>query len=128
MIRRPPRSTLFPYTTLFRSWRSGGANTTTIRRLTRSRRHQLLAMLGAIIAIVIGFAAILAHLVFVRHPTSFAKVPARRLTPDVRGADLGGGACGLCARPRHSLPRSGGGRPLPELCNNLWLGLPPDVG
>src|SRR5689334_24735637 len=22
MIRRPPRSTLFPYTTLFRSWRS----------------------------------------------------------------------------------------------------------
>src|SRR2546430_12727933 len=25
MIRRPPRSTLFPYTTLFRSWgRSGG--------------------------------------------------------------------------------------------------------
>src|SRR3712207_7409730 len=27
MIRRPPRSTLFPYTTLFRSWRrSGGAS------------------------------------------------------------------------------------------------------
>src|SRR6266566_3373282 len=25
MIRRPPRSTLFPYTTLFRSGRSGGA-------------------------------------------------------------------------------------------------------
>src|SRR3712207_8783059 len=24
MIRRPPRSTLFPYTTLFRSWGSGG--------------------------------------------------------------------------------------------------------
>src|SRR5260370_11202497 len=24
MIRRPPRSTLFPYTTLFRSWRSCG--------------------------------------------------------------------------------------------------------
>src|SRR2546427_7804360 len=24
MIRRPPRSTLFPYTTLFRSWHSGG--------------------------------------------------------------------------------------------------------
>src|SRR3712207_8970478 len=23
MIRRPPRSTLFPYTTLFRSWRVG---------------------------------------------------------------------------------------------------------
>src|SRR3712207_8198022 len=25
MIRRPPRSTLFPYTTLFRSTRTGGA-------------------------------------------------------------------------------------------------------
>src|SRR2546429_7204543 len=24
MIRRPPRSTLFPYTTLFRSWQAGG--------------------------------------------------------------------------------------------------------
>src|SRR2546429_4846815 len=24
MIRRPPRSTLFPYTTLFRSWRARG--------------------------------------------------------------------------------------------------------
>src|SRR3712207_7816367 len=24
MIRRPPRSTLFPYTTLFRSWREKG--------------------------------------------------------------------------------------------------------
>src|SRR2546422_4631320 len=24
MIRRPPRSTLFPYTTLFRSWDAGG--------------------------------------------------------------------------------------------------------
>src|SRR5690349_23184777 len=24
MIRRPPRSTLFPYTTLFRSWGGGG--------------------------------------------------------------------------------------------------------
>src|SRR2546426_8421221 len=23
MIRRPPRSTLFPYTTLFRSWKNG---------------------------------------------------------------------------------------------------------
>src|SRR3712207_7981681 len=26
MIRRPPRSTLFPYTTLFRSRRAGGAD------------------------------------------------------------------------------------------------------
>src|SRR2546425_5812502 len=27
MIRRPPRSTLFPYTTLFRSWAGVAANT-----------------------------------------------------------------------------------------------------
>src|SRR3712207_8153520 len=26
MIRRPPRSTLFPYTTLFRSWRPGASD------------------------------------------------------------------------------------------------------
>src|SRR5437588_5661537 len=25
MIRRPPRSTLFPYTTLFRNWRTGAS-------------------------------------------------------------------------------------------------------
>src|SRR5258708_13408249 len=35
MIRRPPRSTLFPYTTLFRSgcdlWRAAGAETRTWR-------------------------------------------------------------------------------------------------
>src|SRR3712207_8940647 len=29
MIRRPPRSTLFPYTTLFRSWRGSGATSRT---------------------------------------------------------------------------------------------------
>src|SRR5689334_24580112 len=33
MIRRPPRSTLFPYTTLFRSWRG--------TRLVLQRSHQL---------------------------------------------------------------------------------------
>src|SRR2546426_11873345 len=33
MIRRPPRSTLFPYTTLFRSM--GGANTEVTDRTTR---------------------------------------------------------------------------------------------
>src|SRR5690606_42021946 len=33
MLRRPPRSTLFPYTTLFRSWRGNGR---TGRRTDRS--------------------------------------------------------------------------------------------
>src|SRR3712207_8546516 len=33
MIRRPPRSTLFPYTTLFRSARASGDVSETVRRL-----------------------------------------------------------------------------------------------
>src|SRR5438093_7703179 len=41
MIRRPPRSTLFPYTTLFRSTRalassSGSTNISTVRRMAPS--------------------------------------------------------------------------------------------
>src|SRR5256885_12787413 len=36
MIRRPPRSTLFPYTTLFRS---GGTSRPPARRGLRERRH-----------------------------------------------------------------------------------------
>src|SRR3712207_9200312 len=55
MIRRPPRSTLFPYTTLFRSWpiqgekssaippKFGGSNTLLVGRIigstTRPRRR-----------------------------------------------------------------------------------------
>src|SRR2546425_9645456 len=38
MIRRPPRSTLFPYTTLFRS-RSAGADRWTVSRRARPRVH-----------------------------------------------------------------------------------------
>src|SRR5256885_7426051 len=37
MIRRPPRSTLFPYTTLFRSYRVGVATRREGRRLPQSR-------------------------------------------------------------------------------------------
>src|SRR3712207_7822925 len=42
MIRRPPRSTLFPYTTLFRSVRSGqlGRRGSAHRRLTLGRSAQ----------------------------------------------------------------------------------------
>src|SRR5436305_9707516 len=48
MIRRPPRSTLFPYTTLFRSRRqsrcrptrwTGSTEPTTLRISTRSEEH-----------------------------------------------------------------------------------------
>src|SRR2546425_9731781 len=43
MIRRPPRSTLFPYTTLFRSWPAGEV---ALRRaaLCGAQPHQLLPL------------------------------------------------------------------------------------
>src|SRR2546430_7287762 len=41
MIRRPPRSTLFPYTTLFRS-AAGGAGGRSLPHLSGSRRGGLL--------------------------------------------------------------------------------------
>src|SRR2546426_8516648 len=40
MIRRPPRSTLFPYTTLFRSWVGSGA-----RRSQRRPAHEFTSRL-----------------------------------------------------------------------------------
>src|SRR2546430_8693944 len=40
MIRRPPRSTLFPYTTLFRSWAEGCLRIESWRK-TRKSRQQL---------------------------------------------------------------------------------------
>src|SRR5256886_8384776 len=39
MIRRPPRSTLFPYTTLFRSPRGERGSAGSVRRRTQLRRH-----------------------------------------------------------------------------------------
>src|SRR3712207_8806552 len=49
MIRRPPRSTLFPYTTLFRScYRLGGRSGSTCYRSAteRGRRHVLACSQG----------------------------------------------------------------------------------
>src|SRR5437016_10716973 len=40
MIRRPPRSTLFPYTTLFRSPRNATGDTTSLRSRPRSPSTQ----------------------------------------------------------------------------------------
>src|SRR5256885_4856524 len=42
MIRRPPRSTLFPYTTLFRSPRSGASGAAHARGHAPSRRPDFL--------------------------------------------------------------------------------------
>src|SRR3989454_5024936 len=41
MIRRPPRSTLFPYTTLFRSWEAGLVLTGTEVKSLRDRKASL---------------------------------------------------------------------------------------
>src|SRR2546430_3268684 len=41
MIRRPPRSTLFPYTTLFRSHLLQAGHTLTVYNRTRARADQL---------------------------------------------------------------------------------------
>src|SRR5690348_18175127 len=48
MIRRPPRSTLFPYTTLFRSWRDGVHSYLTYLRDRLAIAHELLAKSGSI--------------------------------------------------------------------------------
>src|SRR2546429_5389815 len=52
MIRRPPRSTLFPYTTLFRSSRSSAASSLALRAGdARDDRHPLvLAAARAVVA------------------------------------------------------------------------------
>src|SRR3712207_7713627 len=41
MIRRPPRSTLFPYTTLFRSWGGNGANNSNVNDKGQGMYNQL---------------------------------------------------------------------------------------
>src|SRR2546430_4436116 len=46
MIRRPPRSTLFPYTTLFRSRRAGDELTRHHQRLLVGQRHALAGLEG----------------------------------------------------------------------------------
>src|SRR2546429_3183251 len=56
MIRRPPRSTLFPYTTLFRSRYLSAAERESARRL--KLRHLLLMILRtALIAVIVLAAA-----------------------------------------------------------------------
>src|SRR2546422_3597200 len=44
MIRRPPRSTLFPYTTLFRSWRAGLERQSCALRPREPTQHQLIGV------------------------------------------------------------------------------------
>src|SRR2546429_6495336 len=85
MIRRPPRSTLFPYTTLFRS---------------------LLATLAALAVVALGVAW------YVRGANVALKRPAKPLF--VRKWVAGGGAAGGPGPPQPPPfgPAPGGGRPL----------------
>src|SRR3712207_8001819 len=57
MIRRPPRSTLFPYTTLFRSWLASAGDDGTVRiwdPATGTQRHSLTGHLGGVQALAIA--------------------------------------------------------------------------
>src|SRR5689334_24672472 len=52
MLRRPPRSTLFPYTTLFRSWITQGAREVHLGEPHRVAREELrdhVAVLGLLL-------------------------------------------------------------------------------
>src|SRR5256884_8840741 len=51
MIRRPPRSTLFPYTTLFRSWGAIGTPVHTLAGVSGLPESDLSAMIGRILPI-----------------------------------------------------------------------------
>src|SRR5687768_17696892 len=44
MLRRPPRSTLFPYTTLFRSFEPFGPTLPLTKRMTLDRRQRALVL------------------------------------------------------------------------------------
>src|SRR3712207_8018748 len=54
MIRRPPRSTLFPYTTLFRSARAGGAAEADVL-VRRDGLRDRLVLAGAVQALLLLF-------------------------------------------------------------------------
>src|SRR3989441_10315192 len=93
MIRRPPRSTLFPYTTLFRSKPLGGART--VRRFLEKpspARAALLRSQGALWNTGLfawGVARFLGE----------AGAYARELKPGWHALTAGGGA-GVCVRAR----------------------------
>src|SRR5689334_24759464 len=75
MIRRPPRSTLFPYTTLFRSQIGGptGAFVVIVYGIVQKYGYDGLAVatvLAGIFLVVIGAVRLVAVIKFVPHPRS----------------------------------------------------------
>src|SRR5258708_37431680 len=99
MIRRPPRSTLFPYTTLFRSLEEARQTTPERAAALHAERAAVLEIEGRIDEAVQACAQALAlagvDLAVVRRlgrpPPRGGGHPA---APAVRGADAGGGAAG----------------------------------
>src|SRR3712207_8621622 len=74
MIRRPPRSTLFPYTTLFRSRREVAVNEIRLPRRLRVRGGRLPALAAALGALD----AVLAHQPFDAVAADFDALAAQR--------------------------------------------------
>src|SRR5258708_10752287 len=54
MIRRPPRSTLFPYTTLFRSLFLFGGMSETAMEPDRPRTEFAMAIVGPLVSLILG--------------------------------------------------------------------------
>src|SRR3712207_9113205 len=54
MIRRPPRSTLFPYTTLFRSGQHVGESLAGVKLVGEAVDHRDLGMLGELVDVTLG--------------------------------------------------------------------------
>src|SRR2546430_17290015 len=76
MIRRPPRSTLFPYTTLFRSWLAdtlGPIVHRQLRETARSASRLLAAGAGQLLAVLPAPPS---------HRTQIGVIGPMRLTPD----------------------------------------------
>src|SRR3712207_5476777 len=99
MIRRPPRSTLFPYTTLFRSERTASA--TLCRCETRTSTWRSLATISSGLCLLRGIAVLLP----VRRHTSGWTTSVGVAQWDVR---VGRGATSL-ARHRPALVGCSGG-------------------
>src|SRR5690348_17851201 len=72
MLRRPPRSTLFPYTTLFRSWdiRKSREHICTEDNVINASRSRRRALLGLVVAFALAGAGL---------PTTIADRKSTRL-------------------------------------------------
>src|SRR3712207_6971556 len=54
MIRRPPRSTLFPYTTLFRSRKAGTPYECGVARLRETSRGHIMGLNGGLLKMIVS--------------------------------------------------------------------------